>query len=79
MIVSVGDVKAKCRACGRAEFNRPPGDELALETVLSCRDCGASTTYRELLEQIGEEAMRRANEAIAELKKRSPRRRKPKK
>jgi hypothetical protein len=44
---------------------------------MRCDGCGGETTYRELLEQIGEEAMRRANESLADLKK-APRR-KPRK
>jgi hypothetical protein len=37
---------------------------------MACAGCGERTTYRELLEQIGEEAIQRANEAIANLKRR---------
>ena len=39
---------------------------------MACSSCGQRTTYRELLEQIGEEAMKRANEALAALKKKKP-------
>jgi len=36
---------------------------------LCCINCGAKTRYLALLDQIGEEAMRRANRAIEDLKK----------
>jgi hypothetical protein len=52
---------------------------LHLTTLLRCSQCGAKTSYRDLLNQIGEEAMRRANEALDELKKKMTRPRKPKK
>jgi hypothetical protein len=44
-----------------------------LPSELRCIGCGAKTRYLTLLDQIGEEAMRRANEAIEELKKNRPR------
>jgi hypothetical protein len=37
---------------------------------LKCTACGARVKYLALLDQIGEEAMQRANRAIEELKKR---------
>jgi hypothetical protein len=37
---------------------------------MECSGCGERTAYRELLEQIGEEAIRRANESLAALKRR---------
>lgn len=70
MIVSVRDIVARCRNCGGSDFDPLPGGELRLTTALACTSCGEKTSYRELLEQIGEEAMKRANEAIAKLKKR---------
>lgn len=78
MIVSVGDLTAKCRNCGGTQFTAA-SRELELDTIMTCSGCANTATYRELLERIGEEAMRRANESLAELKKRSARRRKPKK
>jgi hypothetical protein len=77
--VSVRDVTAKCPACAGTEFESLLGEALRLTTLLQCSNCSAKSTYRELLDQIGEEAMRRANRAIEELKRKSLRPRKPKK
>ena len=69
MIVSVGDISARCKSCEGKEFR--PADDGALRLVsrMACIQCGQVTTYRELLESIGEEAMRRANEALEKLRK----------
>ena len=74
MIVSVRDIVARCKKCGGSDFKPSAAGELRLASVMACTSCGEKTNYRELLEQIGEEAMKRANEAIARLKKkRGPR------
>jgi hypothetical protein len=68
MLVAVRDIAARCRKCGKTDF-RPLGSaELRLTSAMACNGCGERTTYRDLLEQIGEEAIRRANEAFARLK-----------
>jgi hypothetical protein len=54
-------------------------EPLRLASDLKCSACGTNIKYLALLDQIGEEAMRRANKAIDELKKRSGRPAKPKK
>jgi hypothetical protein len=79
MIVSIRDVAARCAGCGGTDFRQGNGGALRLLTRMLCMACGRETTYRDLLDSIGEEAMRRANEALAKLKKNSPRRRKPRK
>lgn len=79
MIVSVRDITAKCRSCGGTDFAPSGGGEANLATTMTCTRCAAATTYRELLEQIGEEAIRRANEAIEGLRKKGPGPRKPRK
>jgi hypothetical protein len=79
MIVSILDVSACCARCGGMEFRQLDAGAVRLATRMACMKCHRPTTYRELLESIGEEAMRRANEAIAKLKKNSPRRRKSRK
>jgi uncharacterized Zn finger protein len=76
--VSIRDVTAKCPTCGSTEFDSTR-ESLRLTTLLRCSQCGARSSYRDLLHQIGEEAMRRANEAFAKLKKSSPKRRRPRK
>lgn len=79
MIVSVRDVAAKCPGCGGMQFTPLAPGALHPDSPMKCDGCGAETTYRGLLEQIGEEAMRRANESLAALKKKAPPRRKPRK
>ena len=79
MIVAIRDVAARCAGCGGTDFRQTNGGALRLATRMVCASCGRETTYRELLDSIGEEAMRRANEALAKLKKNAPRRRKPRK
>ena len=79
MIVSIRDVSARCARCGETDFSQQDSGPLRLGTVMQCAACGRETTYRDLLDSIGEEAMRRANEAFAKLKKSSPKRRRPRK
>ncbi len=80
MIVSIGgDVTARCRACGGVKFEPLLEGQLELASVLVCSRCRATTTYRELLEQIGEEAMKRANESLDKLKTKKGRPHKPRK
>ena len=70
MIISIGDITARCPRCEGAEFEPLSGGPLRLASELKCSACGATVRYLALLDQIGEEAMRRANEAIEALKKR---------
>lgn len=77
MIVSVRDVTAKCQGCSGVQFTPLASGALHPDSLMKCDGCGAVTTYRGLLEQIGEEAMRRANESLAALQKKAPPRRKP--
>ena len=70
MLVAVRDIAARCRRCGSTDFRPAAADELRLTSALLCSGCGERATYRELLEQIGEEAIRRANDAIERLKRR---------
>ena len=69
MIVTVRDIKARCNDCGGTGFNRRGRGTPKLATRMYCARCGLSTTYRALLEGIGEEAMRRANKALEKLTK----------
>ena len=70
MQISIGDIGAACTRCGGREFKPLSPGTLRLATVLECTRCSAKVKYLALLDQIGEEAMRRANKAIEELKKR---------
>ena len=70
MDINIGEITAACGRCGGKDFQPPPAGPLRLATELTCTSCGNKTKYLVLLDQIGEEAMRRANKAIDELKKR---------
>ena len=70
MRVSIGDISAQCTRCGCGEFESLSVAPLRLAPELKCAQCGSRVRYLALLDQIGEEAMRRANQAIDELKKR---------
>jgi uncharacterized Zn finger protein len=72
MIVQIRDIAASCAACGRAEFESLTHRRLVPTSTLKCRHCGASYTYLQLIDQIGEIAMRRANQALDALKKKKP-------
>ena len=70
MLINIGDITAACVRCGGTDFEPLSAGPLRLVTELKCAGCGAKVKYLALLDQIGEEAMRRANKAIEELKKR---------
>jgi uncharacterized Zn finger protein len=69
MIINIGDITAHCEACGGKEFEVLAAGALRLTSELRCKRCGTKCKYLGLLDQIGEEAMRRANDAIEELKR----------
>ena len=69
MLISIGDITAECRRCGGTDFEPLSAGSLRLASELKCTGCGARAKYLALLDQIGEEAMRRANKAIDELNK----------
>jgi hypothetical protein len=70
MLINIGDISATCARCGGNDFEPQTPGALRLASELTCARCGARAKYLALLDQIGEEAMRRANKAIDELKKR---------
>jgi hypothetical protein len=70
MEIRIGEIVASCGRCGAMEFAPLAPGPLRLESDVRCSACGATVKYVALLDQIGEEAMRRANRAIDELKKR---------
>jgi hypothetical protein len=69
VLISIGDITAACPRCGGLEFEPQSEGPLRLATELKCPACGSRVRYLLLLDQIGEEAMRRANKALEELKK----------
>jgi hypothetical protein len=70
MLINIGDIAGMCGSCGGTDFEPLVAGRLRLASELKCTACGARVKYLALLDQIGEEAMRRANQAIEELKKR---------
>ena len=69
MKIQIHDIVAECPRCNGREFEVLTPGALRLPSELQCTGCGAKTRYLALLDQIGEEAMRRANRAIDQLKK----------
>lgn len=70
MDIRIGEIVASCERCAATEFAPLAPGPLRPESDLRCSACGATVKYVALLDQIGEEAMRRANQAIDELRKR---------
>jgi hypothetical protein len=79
MLVGIGDISARCKGCGGNDFKVLSAGALRLTSILACTACGRQTSYLDLLDAIGEEAIRRANEALAKLRKNPPRGSKPRK
>ena len=79
MIVSIGDISARCKGCGGTDFKVLRPGALRLTSMMTCTACERVTTYLDLLDDIGEQAMRRANESLTKLKGKGPRGPKPKK
>jgi hypothetical protein len=79
--VQVGDIVARCPECGETRFRRRTrggdGGESA-GTVYICVSCNAKVARLDLVNQIGDEAVRRAQAALDSLRKkpRSARQRK---
>lgn len=70
-------MSARCRGCGGTEFTPAQPGPLGLGSRLTCDGCGEGATYLQLLDWIGDEAMRRANRSLDDLKKKTPRPKKP--
>jgi hypothetical protein len=70
MEIRIGEIVASCERCGAKDFAPLAPGALRLASDVRCSACGSTVKYLALLDQIGEEAMRRANQAIDELKKR---------
>lgn len=71
MQLQYGDISAWCQRCGSQQFELlAPEKGLQAKTVFGCLSCGAKAAHGDLLCQIGDEAVRRANDAMALLKAR---------
>ena len=79
MLVSVGDISARCKGCGGTDFKVLRPGALRFTSMMTCTRCERVTTYFDLLDDIGEQAMSRANESLANLKRKGRRGPKPKK
>lgn len=73
MLIRIGEISAACARCGGTQFEPSSPEALRLASELKCARCGEKARYLALLDQIGKEAMRRANRAI-ENRKKHPRR-----
>lgn len=67
MEVRVRDIKASC-TCGSAEFHAPHAPPFRVDDVFTCATCHAIRPYGSLLDQIGEEAMRRTDASLHHLR-----------
>jgi hypothetical protein len=70
LTLSVGGVTAHCPKCGGIEFiahGKTGGD---VSPTLACASCKSETARRALIDQIGLEVMKRANDALEKARKR---------
>ena len=61
--------EARCKGCGGTDFKVVKPGALRFTSLMACTACDRVTTYLDLLDDIGEQAMDRANESLAKLKK----------
>lgn len=78
-VIQVGNILAQCPACGETRFRRRKGasggdDDPAL--VYTCVSCGNRASRLELVNQIVDEAVRRARGALKSPSKKKRRRKK---
>jgi hypothetical protein len=66
--IRVRNLKAVC-SCGSAEFLSPKEPRLTARTLIACASCGKQRPYAELLDDIGEEAIRQARETLYRMEK----------
>ena len=72
----VGQIHAKCPACGGKDFRQPETDFSGPQVNYSCTRCRAVSPYSKLMAQIGKEAMRlrkERSEQAAEKRMQQPR------
>lgn len=70
LTLSVGGVTARCPKCGAIEFIPRAQTGREVSPALVCTSCKTETPRRALIDQIGEEVMKRANEALEKARKR---------
>jgi len=54
----VGQIKAKCPACGGTDFSRPDDKYAGPQVNYACTRCRSVASYSRLISQIGKETMR---------------------
>ncbi|HVL34619.1 MAG TPA: hypothetical protein VM489_03015 [Burkholderiales bacterium] len=64
----MGDLAALC-PCGASEFASESTPPPKLDSVFTCAACGRRQTYGELLDSIGEQAIKRARDSLEALKR----------
>jgi hypothetical protein len=65
MEVRIGDLVARCTACGGTQWDPLQGaGEQAMLSLLACAKCGARTPRAELVLQISAAAVRSAQEFV---------------
>ena len=72
----VGQINAKCPACGGKDFRQPETDFSGPQVNYACTRCRAVSPYSKLIAQIGKETMRVRKERsalAAEKRTQSPR------
>jgi hypothetical protein len=72
----VGQIKAKCPACGGTDFHKPDDKYNGPQVNYACTRCRSVASYSRLIAQIGKESMRlrneRKTESAAPIQKRQP-------
>lgn len=68
--LSVGGVTAHCPKCGEIEFIWCEETGPDVSPMLVCSRCKTESPRIALIDQIGEEVMKRANEALEKARKR---------
>lgn len=72
MIVKIRDIATSCAKCGGGEFEPLSPGPLGPTSRLKCSGCGSGYSYVQLIDRIGEEAMRRANRVLDERQNKKP-------
>jgi hypothetical protein len=71
MNVTIGSISARCASCGAREFEMAvPAEPLTARSVLVCAGCCSRVQHRDLIYQVGDEAVRQANDALSILRRR---------
>ena len=68
VVVQIHDLRATC-SCGASAFYAIDPEPYGPEAELVCAACRKQQPYAALLDGIGEEAMRRARESLARLRR----------